>query len=66
VLVNRINGVRIGSLEDVARALEQKKEGAHVIEFAGQDGMECLEREASAQANPQILETYGISSDRRL
>jgi hypothetical protein len=66
VLVNRINGVRIGSLEDVARALEQRKEGAHVIEFAGQDGMECLEREASAQANPQILETYGISSDRRL
>ena len=66
VMVNRINGVRIGSLEDVARALAQKKEGDHLIEFAGQDGFECLEREASDQANPQILETYGISSDRRL
>jgi len=65
-LVDKINGVRIDRLEDVPRALEQNPSGPHVIEFFGQSGFECLDREASAAATAQILQTYGISSDRRL
>lgn len=65
-LVDKINGIRIDRLEDVAKALEMNKTGPHLIEFIGQGGLECLEREASQAANDQILQTYGIASDRRL
>lgn len=66
VLVDKINGIRIERLEDVERAFEQNTTGQHVIEFAGMGSLECLDREAAATATPQILDTYGIPSDRRL
>lgn len=65
-LVDKINGVRINSLDDVPGALEKNTDGQHVIEFLGQGGFETLDREAAAAATQQVLQTYGISSDRRL
>ncbi|MBX3734749.1 MAG: trypsin-like peptidase domain-containing protein [Verrucomicrobiae bacterium] len=65
-LVDTINGVRIERLEDVVQALESCASDQHVIEFSGRGGFECLDRDAAAAANPEILETYGIPSDRRL
>jgi S1-C subfamily serine protease len=71
VLVNSINGVRIERLEDVRRALEGKREGAHhLIEFEGaEDGqgpLEAIDREKAVAAHAEILRTYGIVADRRL
>lgn len=65
-LVDRINGVRIESLEDAIRALESGKGAQHVIEFVGKMGFECLDREQAAAANAAILKTYGLANDRRL
>ncbi len=65
-LVDRINGIRIESMEDVVRAFESAKTDQHVIEFAGKQGFECLDREEAAAANAAILQTYGVTKDRRL
>jgi S1-C subfamily serine protease len=65
-LVDKVNGIRIERLDDVIRAIEQNQSGQHVIEFAGHGVFECLDRAEAAGANAQILQTYGISSDRRL
>lgn len=65
-LVDKINGIRIDRLEDVARALEQNQDGQHVIEFIGRGGFETLDREKAAAAHAEILKTYSIPSDRRL
>ena len=65
-LVDKINGIRIEKLDDVIRAFEATKDGQDVIEFAGKQGFECLDREQAAAANDAILKTYGVSKDRRL
>jgi S1-C subfamily serine protease len=65
-LVDRINGVRIENLDDVIRALATPGAGQHLIEFVGRMGFECLDRAEAAAANAIILQTYGVSTDRRL
>ena len=67
-LVNRINGVRIDRLEDVARAFGENTGARHVIEFDGPEygAIEALDRAAAAAAHEEILRTYGIVSDQRL
>jgi hypothetical protein len=64
--VDSINGKRIDSLQDVVDALESNQGSHHLIEFGERLGFECLDREASDQANAEILETYGIQQDRKL
>lgn len=66
VLVDKVNGIRIERLEDLVRAFEETDKDQHLIEFAGRQGVECLDREAAIAANPEIFQTYGIPSDRRL
>jgi S1-C subfamily serine protease len=66
-LIDKINGVRIEKLEDVVRAFDRdtgKKE--HLIEFRPDHAIEGLDKAAAAQANSDILKTYGIAKDRRL
>ena len=65
-LVDRINGVRIESLEDVIRAFGDGAGAKHVIEFSPEHSLECLDRAEVQQANADILKTYGITKDRRL
>jgi hypothetical protein len=65
-LVDRINGLRIEKLEDVARAFEQNTNDYETIEFMPNHALECLERGPTAKANAAILKTYGIAKDRRL
>ncbi len=66
VLVDKINNVRITKLEDVIRAFESATNAFNVIEFTPNHSFDCLDRVQAEKANPQILETYGISQDRRL
>jgi S1-C subfamily serine protease len=65
-LVDEINGIRIEKLEDVIRAFETSTNAYHVIEFGRRSLIESLEHAAAVRAHPQILETYGVPSDRRL
>lgn len=65
-LVDKINGIRIETLDDAIRAIEGARGGQHVFEFAGRQGFECLDRAEAAEANATILQTYGVPSDRRL
>jgi S1-C subfamily serine protease len=65
-LVDRINGMRIERLEDVAQAMESASESHHVFEFLPSQALETLDREAAAAAHAAILETYGVARDRRL
>ena len=65
-LVDQINGKRIEKLEDVVLALETSTSACQVIEFLPNHVIECLDREATAKANADILRTYGLSKDRRL
>ncbi|HWX19300.1 MAG TPA: trypsin-like peptidase domain-containing protein [Candidatus Binatia bacterium] len=64
--VDKINGVRIENLEDVIRAFETNTNGFDRVEFLPHHSFECLERSEVAAANPRILKTYGVASDRRL
>ncbi|MDA1274106.1 MAG: trypsin-like peptidase domain-containing protein [Verrucomicrobia bacterium] len=65
-LVDKVNGIRINSLDDVIRAFETATADQHVIEFIPHQGFECLDRNEAAQANNRILQTYSVPSDRRL
>ena len=64
--VDKINGVKIDRLEDVVRAFEKNQDAHHVIEFTKGGSFETLNRKSSDAANKQILNLYGIPSDRRL
>jgi hypothetical protein len=64
--VDKINGIRIDSLEDVVRAIAEGKGDQHVIEFISRQGFECLDRKEAAAAHEEILKTYGVPNDRRL
>ena len=65
-LVDRVNNVRIDKMEDLIRAFEACTNTYHVIEFLPNHSFDCLERQPAEKANPKILETYGITQDRRL
>jgi len=66
-LVNKINGVRIERLEDVARAFElDTGKAEHVVEFQPDNALEALNKARAAEAHAEILKTYGVAKDRRL
>ena len=64
-MINSINGKRIESLEDVIAAFQENKKAQHIIQFVS-GTVECLDNGRAKEANPEILSTYGIQSDRRL
>jgi hypothetical protein len=50
----------------VVRAFENNANAQDLIELVPNKSFECLDRKEVAQANPRILATYGLPSDRRL
>jgi hypothetical protein len=65
-LVDRINGVRIETLEDVVRAFQSSTNEFDLIQFMHGNHQEALNRAEAGKANARILDTYGLSKDRRL
>jgi S1-C subfamily serine protease len=65
-LVDKINGVRIETLGDVARAFEVSTNTSDIIELSSHHSFECLDRSEVAKVNAHILSTYGLANDRRL
>jgi len=59
-IVETVNDVPIAELGDVKQALERKKRGFHVLEFAGNDNILVLDAQATARANLTILAAYGV------
>jgi S1-C subfamily serine protease len=66
-LVDKINGIRIEKLEDVVRAFETDPgHEQHLVQFHPDHTLEAIDRKGAAQANEDILKTYGVPKDRRL
>ena len=65
-IVDRINGVRMESLEDVPRALEGGTGTFHLIEFLDGGRFAAIDRKEAEAAHPGIADAYGLASDRRL
>ena len=64
-LVDEINGKRIESLADLIEAFDSNDKPQHLIKFAS-GSIESLDKEKANQAHKDILNTYGIPTDRRL
>jgi S1-C subfamily serine protease len=64
ILVDRVNGRPIQSLEDLVRAVEDNRRTYHVFEFAYFGRVAVLDRAAADEANPQILRDYAVPKDR--
>lgn len=64
-MIDTINGKRIETLEDVIAAFEENTKPQHMIQFIS-GTVECLDNTQAKLANPEILSTYGIQTDRRL
>jgi hypothetical protein len=64
ILVERVNGRSIRSLEELVRAVEENRGTYHVFEFAYFGRVAVLDRAAADKANPQILHDYAVPKDR--
>jgi S1-C subfamily serine protease len=66
MVVERVNGRRVTSLEDLIKAIDENTGHHDVIEFSDYRRAAVLDRQEVAGANREILERYGIAKDRRL
>ena len=66
ILIDKVNGIQIKCLEDVARAFETQNGPYHVIEFLSGKQIECFSLQETEQVNKEILKTHRIAKDRRL
>jgi S1-C subfamily serine protease len=65
-LVATINGARVGSLEEAARALDAPQDGYHVVTFLESPDRVVLDARQAAEAHPRILKAYQIQPERNL
>jgi S1-C subfamily serine protease len=66
VVVDRVNGKAIDSLQDLIQAIALNHDPYHTLEFAYFGHTAVLDREAADKANPDILRRYGVTEDRHL
>jgi S1-C subfamily serine protease len=66
LVVSRLNGRDVQSLKGLAEALAENKGPYQVFEYEPGKGLETLYRDKAEAANREILEKYGIPSDRNL
>lgn len=65
-IVDKINGKRIERLADVAEAFEQGSGQYDFIEFRPGGRFQVLDHGKAQRATAEVLQRYGIPSDRRL
>jgi S1-C subfamily serine protease len=65
-LVKEVNGVAVGSLDDVKRAFEDHEQAFHVVTFEGMSDTLVLDAPAADTAGPRILEAYGVPAAENL
>ena len=66
LVVDRVNGKTIGSLEELVEAVESNQEEFHLFEFAYFNRFGVMRREEADRAHQEILDRYGVPRDRRL
>jgi S1-C subfamily serine protease len=66
LVVERVNGRTIRGLSDLVEAVESNEEEFHLFEFAYFSRFAVMRREDANRAHAEILESYGVSGDRRL
>jgi hypothetical protein len=66
LVVDRVNGSSIESLEELIDAIESNSGSYHVFEFGYYGRIGVLDRQAAEDANKEILEIYAVPEDRRL
>ena len=66
LLVERVNGREITSLEDLVEAIETNAEEFHVFDFAYFGRFGVMRSEEADAVHAEILERYGVPEDRRL
>ncbi len=66
VVVKRINGREVTSLDDLVESLESHEGDYHLIEFSHRGRFSVLDRREAEEAHTEILERYGIGEDRNL
>lgn len=66
IVVDRVNGHSIESLEELIEAVENHSGRFHVFDFAYYGRLGVLDRQAAEEANDEILEIYGVPQDRSL
>lgn len=66
LVVDRVNGRSIESLEELIDAIESNSGTYHVFEFAYYGQLGVLDRQAAEDANEEIFEIYGVPKDRNL
>ena len=59
-LVSEINGVHIGRLSDIRKAVATPQNGYHIIKFDGMDDYIVMDAEDVRQAVPQIMSRYAV------
>jgi hypothetical protein len=67
ILIDSVNGVRVGDMRDLVRAFEKPQDGFHVIrtdDLTDFGGNIILDAARAAAAHPEILARHGIVSDR--
>lgn len=65
-VVERVNGRKIRSLDDLVETLENHSGDYHFIEFAHHRRVAVLDRREAEATHQEILELYGIKEDRNL
>jgi hypothetical protein len=59
-VVNEVNGVKIGALADLKRAVETNRDRFHVLRFLGMEDVLILPVDAAREADHEIARRYGI------
>jgi hypothetical protein len=60
-VVSEVNGMPIGDIRDLKRALARPKDGFHVIRFLDTDETLVVDRAAAEKAAAEILAAYGVA-----
>lgn len=66
-VVSSINGIKIGKMQDVIKALKKPLNGYHIIKFDNEmhdEKMIILDAKKVGEANKEILEIFKIAKDR--
>jgi hypothetical protein len=68
LVLDTVNGRKIGQLKDVAEAMKKSADGFHVIEFVKSDTLRKMVLDAgdTEAATARVLERYGIQKDRQI
>jgi S1-C subfamily serine protease len=66
LIVNRVNGHAIQNLRELADSLAANQGQFQTFEYEPINGLEMLDRAKADAAQKEILEQYGITSDRNL